>query len=282
MRNWLKIASVGALGVLVGGTPALAQDFQWRGQIPSGQSIEVKGINGSVVASPAGSTDVEVTATRTANRSNPAEVRFQVVPHSGGVTICAIYPNDPGREPNTCEPGSPARVSQRDGVAEPGVAEPGGRGHSSTRNNDTQVHFVVHVPYGVNFVGRTVNGDIDGESLQGNVEGHTVNGSVHVSTTGVALANTVNGSITASMERADWPGGGASFKTVNGGITLTVPPVLNAELRATTVNGSITTDFPITVSGQLDRRHLNGRIGSGGGELSVSTVNGSIKLLKGQ
>jgi DUF4097 and DUF4098 domain-containing protein YvlB len=96
---------------------------------------------------------------------------------------------------------------------------------------------------------------------------------------GVALANTVNGSINASMGRADWPGD-ASFRTVNGGIALTVPSVLNAELRATTVNGDITTDFPVTVTGSFDRRRLNGTIGSGGHELSLSTVNGSIKLLR--
>jgi hypothetical protein len=265
MRTCLRTVSVAVLSVLsvlLNGIEAHAQtDFQWRGQIPSGQSIEIKGINGSIQASPAGTSDVEVTATRTATRSNPAEVRFQVVPHSGGVTICAVYPDAPGKQPNTCEPG--------------------GGGHSSTQNNDTMVHFVVHVPYGVNFAGRTVNGDIEGDSLQGNVEGHSVNGSVRVTTSGTAIANTVNGSITASMDRADWPGG-ASFKTVNGAITLTVPPVLNAELRATTVNGSITSDFPITVTGRLDRRHLSGTIGSGGNELNLSTVNGSIKLLRGQ
>jgi DUF4097 and DUF4098 domain-containing protein YvlB len=104
---------------------------------------------------------------------------------------------------------------------------------------------------------------------------------VRLATTGLAVANTVNGSVNVTMGRADWPNG-ASFKTVNGGITLTLPGAFDAELDATTLNGSITADFPITVTGTVSPRRLRGRIGNGGRELTLSTVNGSIKLLKAQ
>jgi hypothetical protein len=249
------------VGLTLFASSAAAQDFHWRGQVVSGQAIEIKGVNGDVRALPSSSGDVEVTATRTARRSNPADVRIEVVPHSGGVTICAVYPSTPGREPNRCEAG--------------------GGGKSSTRDNDTVVHFDVRVPYGVRFVGRTVNGEINGESLQADVEAHTVNGSVKVTTTGSAVANTVNGSVNVTMGRADWPND-ADFKTVNGGITLTLPSVLDAELRADTLNGSIASDFPITVTGELTPRRLHGRIGNGGHDLHLSTVNGSIRLIRGQ
>jgi hypothetical protein len=261
MRRLVMTAAVVALTIVGYVSPAAAQsDFQWHGPIATGQSIEIKGINGDVRATLASTTDAEVTATRTARRSNPAEVRFEVVPHAGGVTICAVYPDVPGRERNSCEPGA--------------------EGRSHTRDNDTVVHFSVRVPYGVGFIGRTVNGEVEGESLQGSAEGHTVNGSVRLSTTGPALASTVNGSIHASMGEA-WSSH-ATFNTVNGGITLTFPAFLNAELRAETVNGSISTDFPITATGQFSRRRLSGTIGGGGPELHLSTVNGSIKLVKAQ
>lgn len=262
MRTNMTGSIVFGLTILVGVSPAAAQtDFQWRRQLSSGQSIEIKGINGDVRATASSSGEVEVTATKSARGSNPADVRIEVVPHAGGVTICAVYPTVPGREPNTCEPG--------------------GNGKSNTRDNDTVVHFDVRVPYGVGFVGRTVNGEISGESLQGDAEAHTVNGSVRLATTGLAVANTVNGSVNVTMGRADWPNG-ASFKTVNGGITLTLPGAFDAELVATTLNGSITADFPITVTGTVSPRRLSGRIGNGGHELKLSTVNGSIKLIRGQ
>src|SRR5262249_3628798 len=158
-------------------------------------------------------------------------------------TVCAVYPDVGGREPNSCEPGS--------------------GGHMNTQNNDTQVRFDVRVPAGVRFVGRTVNGEVLAESLNGDAEGHTVNGSVRVSTTGTARANTVNGSLDVTMGGADFPDG-AKFSTVNGGITLRVPSYLSANLKASVLNGTIETDFPITVTGTVSRRKLEGTIGSGG------------------
>src|SRR5437867_10662821 len=246
--NWMASAIV-SLTMLVGAAQAAAQtDFQWHNRLATGQTIEIKGINGDVRATASSSGEVEVTATRSARRSNPADVRIEVVPHAGGVTICAVYPTVPGRQPNRCEAGGEVR--------------------SNTRDNDTVVHFDVRVPYGIGFVGRTVNGEINAESLQSDAEAHTVNGSIRVATTGLAVASTVNGAVDVAMGRADWPEG-AAFKSVNGGITLTLPVVVDADLRAETLNGSITADFPITVTGQFSSRRLNGTIGNGGRPLTL-------------
>src|SRR5437867_10754456 len=161
--NWMASAIV-SLTMLVGAAQASAQtDFQWHNRLATGQTIEIKGINGDVRATASSTGEVEVTATRSARRSNPADVRIEVVPHAGGVTICAVYPTVPGREPNTCEPG--------------------GGGRSNTKDNDTVVHFDVRVPYGVGFLGRTVNGEINAEGLQGDADGKTVNGSIRITTT---------------------------------------------------------------------------------------------------
>jgi hypothetical protein len=258
--NALRHAALAGVVGLACAAPAAAQsDFEWRGQMAPGQGIEIKGINGNVRAVAARGNEVEVTATRTARRSNPADVRFEVVPHAGGVTVCAVYPAAPGQPPNECKPGS------------------GGR--SSSRDNDTTVSFTVRVPAGVGFIGRTVNGAVDGEGLQGNAEAHSVNGSIRLVTTGLANATTVNGSINVTVGRADWPAG-ADFKTVNGEITLKLPPVVNAELRATTVSGNIKSELPITMTDQFEGRRLQGTLGSGGRQLALSTVNGSITLLK--
>jgi len=254
------IAGTGLLAASV--APAAAQgDFQWHGRLASGQVVELKGINGDINATPSSSGDVEVTASKRARRSNPADVRIEVVPNAKGVTICAVYPSAPGKEPNRCAPGS--------------------EGRSSSDNNDTQVHFAVRVPAGVLFFAHNVNGDVSAESLQGDVDVQTVNGSIKVATTGAASATTVNGSVDVTMGRGDFPEGG-SFKTVNGGITLRVNGPIDADLNADTLNGSITSDFPITVRGAASQRRLRGTIGNGGHALNISTVNGSIKLLRDQ
>jgi hypothetical protein len=229
-------------------------DFEWSAKLARGQTVEIHGVNGAIQAGPASGREVEVTAVKRAKRSDPSDVKIEVVEHDGGITICAVYPG-PG---NSCEPGS---------------------SHSHTRNNDVVVDFTVRVPAGIKLVANTVTGGIEAEDLDGPVEATTVNGSVSVSTEGTAIATTVNGSVSARVGSSSWDDE-LKFSTVNGGITVRFPEDLNADVDASTLNGNIQTDFPLTVRGKMGRRHITGRIGhGGGGDLSLTTVNGSIRLV---
>jgi hypothetical protein len=239
---------------------AHAQDFRWHGRIATGKRIEVKGVNGDVRAVAATGTEVVVTAAKRARRSDPDDVKIEVIEHDGGVTICAVYPTPPrARRENVCEPGD--------------------HWSSSTENNDVVVDFEVQVPAGVLFTGRTVNGEMSAEGMRGDVDASTVNGSVRVITTGLAQASTVNGSVYVEMGRADWTDE-LDFSTVNGGITLILPARLNTDVRASTVNGDLVTDYPLTITGRFGPRRMRGTIGSGGRSLTLSTVNGEIRLRK--
>jgi len=242
--------------------PAL-DEFRWSGRVAPGKSVEIKGLSGDISAEPAAGNEIEVVANKTARRSDSAAVKIQVVEHAGGVTICAIYPNEDPTQINACEPGV------------------GNGSHSSgtrgVRNNDVRVDFAVRVPPGVGFIGRTVNGEIKAASLSGNIISHTVNGSIRISTSGYAEANTVNGEILASLGNGDWPSS-LQFKTVNGGITLDLPQGLSAQVTADTFNGEISSDFQLSALGEVSRKHLRGTIGNGGRELVLKTLNGSINL----
>ncbi len=249
----LPMLLVVAFAAAIGTTPLAAQDFEWRGRITAGDEIEIKGVNGDVVAEFTSGSEVVVTAVKRGRRSDPDDVDIEVIEHDDGITICAVYPSRD--RPNECRPGSGGRMN--------------------TRNNDTRVHFTVSVPAGVRFVGRTVNGDVEAIGLESDVETATVNGDVEVTTTEQAVATTVNGSIRASIGSTS---GDVEFETVNGSITLDLPEDSNVDLHASTVNGSIDSALPITVSGRFSRRTLQGRIGEGGTRLDVSTVNGSIRL----
>jgi hypothetical protein len=248
----LTLVAIGALAPL-----ARPSDFTWRGRVASGQSIEIKGVNGSIRAERATGADVEVVAVKSARHGDPNSVTVQVVPHASGVTVCAVYPSSSLGRPNECAPGN--------------------GGHMNVNNNDVRVEFTVRVPAGVDFIGRTVNGEIEAASLAGDVEARTVNGKIRISTTGWAEGNTVNGSITARMGQASGPRP-LEFQTVNGGIDLELPPAVNATLHASTVNGHISTDFPLMIRGKFTGRQISGAIGQGGPELSLKTVNGSIDL----
>lgn len=234
-----------------------AQDFRWHGAIASGKSLEVRGINGRVRASRATGSEAEVTATKRAGRrGDPDDVQIKTIEDAEGVVICAVYPSR--HDTNDC---------RRSG------------GNNDVQNNDVEVNFEVKVPAGVNFTGETVNGDVEAAELPADAEVATVNGDVEVTAAGTARASTVNGSVTATVGKSAWSGT-LEFSTVNGGIEVTLPSDIDAEVDANTVNGSITSDFPITMQGRMRKQQLHGTIGKGGRGLKLTTVNGGIELRK--
>ena len=249
------------VGDLFQATPGMqqTQDWDWQGTVDRGDAIEIKGINGAIKASGSSGSQVTVTAVKKGKKNDPADVRIEVVEHSGGVTICAVYPDAKGKK-NECAPGDGGRLSSED--------------------NDVSVAFTVQVPAGVRLVASTVNGEIEAGGLGADVKATTVNGDVKVSTSGLARATTVNGSIQASMGRADWSGT-TSFNTVNGSIIVELPSGASTEVSASTVNGGMETDFALTVKGKFSMKNMKGTIGDGGRELEMETVNGSIHLKSG-
>ncbi|HKS74097.1 MAG TPA: DUF4097 family beta strand repeat-containing protein [Terriglobales bacterium] len=231
------------------------REFHWSGKLSPDQIVEIKNVNGAIEADTAGGDMVEVTAEKSGPDADA--VQIVAVPHGEGVTICAIYPHSDSE----CKPGS--------------------TWHTHNVHGDrTRVTFHVHIPKDLRFSGYNVNGDVNAENMGKMVHATTVNGSVRVSTKSWAEASSVNGSIEASMGSADW-NGTLKMESVNGSIHLTLPDNVNADVRFSSVNGRLQTDFPLTVEGSMGGRRVEGRIGSGGRELVVETVNGSVELRKG-
>ena len=155
-----------------------SEQFQWVEYIAEGKRLEVKGVNGAIDARAGQGNQVQVTVDRRGIRSDPDEVRIEVLEYERGVTICAVYPDD-------------------------NVRLPGDAGRLRAGRNDVKVDFDVRLPAGVTLAALTVNGRVDVASLDGNVEARAVNGSIRISTTGHARAETVNGSIYAELGRVD-------------------------------------------------------------------------------
>jgi hypothetical protein len=226
-----------------------APPFDWRGAIAPGNTLEVKGVNGDIVIEPAAGSEVQVSARITARRSDPNQVKVEVVPRGGDISICSVYPTDDG--PVGCS------------------------GRGSIRDNDTKVHFTVRLPRGVKLNARTVNGEITGRGLHSPLDARTVNGKIEIATSESASARTVNGEIIADLGQLV---SATEFQTVNGGITVGLPQVANADVQAAVVNGSIRPDFPLTLTGTFSGKKINGRLNNGGPPLSLKTVNGSIHI----
>lgn len=150
----------------------------------------------------------------------------------------------------------------------------------SRSNQHGQVRYEIRVPTSTNLDSiETVNGSVKVSGVSGNVDVKTVNGSLNCSDL-VADARfaTVNGSIDASFLRLE---GQQKVKaeTVNGRVTLRLPPDADVKVDADTLNGGINgRDFDLETDRGLVGKDLNGDIGNGSARLNIDTVNGSIKI----
>jgi lia operon protein LiaG len=67
--------------------------------------------------------------------------------------------------------------------------------------------------------------------------------------------------------------------TGSGGVTVTIPGALNAELDIETGSGGIDSDFPVQVN-RMERNRLRGQIGDGSGHIRIRSGSGSVHLRK--
>lgn len=151
--------------------------------------------------------------------------------------------------------------------------------HMFANNDPGSVHYTLRVPQNARIDKvNLVNGGLRVQKLGGEIHADLVNGMLQASDlTGTADLTTVNGELDA-----DYSSLGnvrqVKLSTVNGKLNLTLPPSANAEVSANSVNGSISTDFPLEVKGHMVGKSLSGTLGSGGTNIELSTVNGSIHL----
>ena len=139
----------------------------------------------------------------------------------------------------------------------------------------------MQVPDGVELVASQVSGDVEARDLHSDVTANSVSGDVFVSTTGVAEAHTVSGSLDIEMGSLDWKR--LDFKTVSGDITLRLPEGLATDVDFESLSGDLDSDFDMKLQGRHERRwvgaRVRGTIGDGGGRsLTLNTVSGDVNL----
>ncbi len=265
MRNRLFLgAAAAAIGAaLLMPAVAHAQDqrsFNWNGDLGARRTVYLNNVNGDVTFEQGTGRRVEVTATKRWRRGDPEEVRIETrVTPAGDIVVCALY-----HERQTCDEDGYHGRNDRD---------------RWRRDNDVSVEFRVKIPADARVRASTVNGDLRIDGTSGDIRASTVNGDlVARSAAGRVEASTVNGSIT--VRTASPTSEGLDYSTVNGSVTVELPAGANADVDLRTVNGGISSDFPMTLDGNINPRRIRASIGSGGPALTISTVNGSIRIRK--
>jgi hypothetical protein len=221
------------------------QTFVKTFPLSSGGSFQLENINGSVRVEGWERNEVEVRAVKSSvNDPRDLErVKIEVCSQPGQVAVHTRYPKGQGVE--------------------------------------VAVEYVVHVPSRV-LLGdvETVNGSVIVRGVEGGGELRSVNGNVEVlDSSGRFNAKTTNGDLHLELRQLI-DGGPMNIETVNGSVVLGLPSNARANLKILSMNGDFSSELPvISTAGTPSSRAFRARLGSGGGQISVRTVNGGIRLV---
>ena len=240
------------------------EDFQKVLPLSSQGTFNLKNVNGEVKVSTWKENKVEIKALKQTNKAaeNLQKVKIEVTATADSVSVDTVYPKHENTgvrvdyDIKVPEGVNLGEISSVNGSV--GITGPFGRVSASTTNGRVHLENASG-----NLKLETTNGDVNATNVSGPIDAHTTNGSITIELTKIEAA--------------------VSAETTNGGITLRLSGTqeINAALEAETVNGSISFDFPVTLQSlEKSRHHLRGQIGQGGPQISLETVNGSIRLTR--
>jgi Putative adhesin len=288
MNRILAMGSAFALAALFAAgaaAPVRADDWSKTYQISSRADLHVTTDDGDVNVTPSDQKQIDAKVTTVGYKIGPSDVRIEESQNGDHVTLAVRMPHMSWsfwggshnrsihvelRVPRDLE----IEVKTGDGnVTSQAVA-----GHIYFDTGDgnitaTGLKGEIHLHSG--------DGHIEAGGLDGSLRVDTGDGHVNIRGRFDSLdVNTGDGSIEAEAASGSKVSSPWAIKTGDGHINLRIASDLKADLSAHTGDGSITLDFPITVSGSLSHSSVNGKLNGGGGELRLTSGDGSIHLEK--
>jgi hypothetical protein len=135
-----------------------------------------------------------------------------------------------------------------------------------------------------------VTGDVTAETMSGEVAACDIDGAVRFRSVSGALtlaggaldaldANTMSGQVTADVTLT--AAASVTISTMSGDVTLRLPSDSDASVRLQSTSGAVHSEFDSlrTVKAPASRV-ASGNVGAGTGQVSVSTMSGSVTLLR--
>ena len=135
-----------------------------------------------------------------------------------------------------------------------------------------------------------VTGNVEAETMSGEIAARDIDGEVRFKSMSGGLvladgwldrleANTMSGQVAADVTlRA---GGDVHVTTMSGDVTLRLPAGSDAQVRLQSTSGAVRSDFDsLRTFHAPASRTVSGNVGAGTGHVSVTTVSGSVTLLR--
>ncbi|MDQ3908603.1 MAG: hypothetical protein M3268_09715 [Acidobacteriota bacterium] len=223
-------------------------EFRQSYTLAPGAQVRVAGINGSVDVETSTSGAAEVQVVRTARSRSDLDYHKVIVEQTASGLVVRGENN-----------------RDRDGVRD-------------GDNHQVRQRVWLRIPRSVEFTASGINGRATVGEIDGPVHLSGINGKCEVGQArGYTDISGINGSV--SMTITQLSERGIRVSGVNGHVELHFDGALNADLSVSGINGAVNADVPnVTVQGRVSRTSFEAKIGAGGAPITVSGVNGSVRL----
>jgi hypothetical protein len=127
----------------------------------------------------------------------------------------------------------------------------------------------------------TVSGELQARSIDGPVRFESVSGELTLADSSISAlkGQNVSGRVTADVTLV--APGGVDVTTLSGEVTLRLPDDTDAKVRLNSVSGKVQAEFGSLQVNKAPASHtVSGSVGAGTGHVSVTSVSGSITLLR--
>jgi hypothetical protein len=226
-------------------------EFRKSFELQPGARVEVQGINGKVtIITAADTTTAEVHVVRTAKNSDSLGRREVIVQQTATGLLVT---------------GKRAR-------------HPGFWDHLFGKNPNEEI--TIRAPRQIALVLKGINGRVTSGDIEGPLEAKDINGRAELGqASDSAEISGINGGISIELNKLG--NQGVRVSGVNGGVELRLGSALNADLTAKGMNGSIRSEIPdVVVNKDEFGSRYSARIGSGGSPITISGINGSVRLTR--
>lgn len=127
----------------------------------------------------------------------------------------------------------------------------------------------------------TVSGSMEAQAVSGDLRFNTVSGELTVveGASNHVKADSVSGGMVLDLDPLS--GADVSLNTVSGQVAIRLPGDGDTEVHANTASGKVSTAFDeLRLTSQWGAKRLTGRLGRANGSLRVTTVSGSVALVR--
>jgi F0F1-type ATP synthase epsilon subunit len=127
----------------------------------------------------------------------------------------------------------------------------------------------------------TVSGSVQAQAVSGDLKVNTVSGELTVfeGASGSIKAHSVSGPVTVDLAHDNTID--LHVSNVSGEVAVRIPAPTDAEVHANTTSGDLSNAFDeLRIAGTWGAKQITGTLGKGTGKLKITTVSGSVALLR--